>query len=340
VDGYRLRFGDNDGNDEIVLQRVDDGTVTDVISSSSAVPNNLTDFGFLIRVTRTESSQWTLYTSVLPTQNGQGAIANAIPSAANTPVQQGSMTDDEYTDFDNGYFGFMAVHASDSDSRTAAEFDQLYFDTSADASLPVELISFTATAGDGEVEINWTTASEIENMGFIILRSHEESGEYSELDSYKKNPKLWGAGNSSEEHSYHYTDYDVSNNMTYWYKLRDVDFYGIFSEYGPISAKPSDRLIEPERFYLAQNYPNPFNQKTIINYELPARSAGGPITNYVDLSIYDILGEKVAILVSDGQEAGMHQVEWDANGYASGVYYYQLRTESGFVHTKKLVLLK
>jgi hypothetical protein len=297
------------------------------------VPNNLTDIGFLIRVTRTELSEWTLYTSVLPIQNGQGAIATDIPSAVNTPVYQGSYTDPTYTDFDDGYFGFMAIHTSDNDSRTAAEFDQLYFDTSSDASLPVELISFTAIASADEVEINWITASEIETVGFIILRGHEESGDYSELDSYKNNPQLMGAGNSSEEHSYRYIDDDVSNNVTYWYKLRDVDFYGAYSEYGPIPAKPYDRTIEPERFYLDQNYPNPFNPKTIINYELA-------IMNDVELSIYNLLGQKVLTLVDEEQNAGTYHVEWDATSFASGVYYYQLRTNAGFIQTKKLALVK
>jgi photosystem II stability/assembly factor-like uncharacterized protein len=89
----------------------------------------------------------------------------------------------------------------------------------------------------------------------------------------------------------------------------------------------------PNKFSLSQNYPNPFNPKTIINYELQ-------ITNYVELSIYNILGEKVAMLVSERQDAGHHQVEWDASAFASGVYYYQLRTKAGFIQTKKLVLLK
>jgi hypothetical protein len=169
-------------------------------------------------------------------------------------------------------------------------------------------------------------------MGFIILRSHEESGEYSELDSYEKNSQLWGAGNSSEEHSYHYTDYDVSNNVTYWYKLRDVDFYGVFSEYGPISAKPYDRLVDPERFYLAQNYPNPFNQKTIINYELA-------IINEIELSVYNLLGHKVATLISKKQSAGSYQVEWNATDFSSGIYYYKLNVGE-FQQVKKMVLLK
>jgi hypothetical protein len=85
-------------------------------------------------------------------------------------------------------------------------------------------------------------------------------------------------------------------------------------------------------FQLAQNYPNPFNPTTIINYELP-------ITNYVDLSIYNTLGQKVATLVNEKRKAGIHQVTWDASGYASGIYYYKIETGE-FQDVKKMILLK
>jgi flagellar hook assembly protein FlgD len=83
---------------------------------------------------------------------------------------------------------------------------------------------------------------------------------------------------------------------------------------------------------LWQNYPNPFNPKTIINYELP-------ITNYVDLSIYNMLGQKIETLVSKKQNPGRHQVEWNAKNMPSGVYYYILNA-GGFQEVKKMILLK
>ena len=89
---------------------------------------------------------------------------------------------------------------------------------------------------------------EFENIGFNILRGLEENGQYSELDSYKNNLRLIGAGNSSEEHLYRFIDDDVSNNITYWYKLLDVDIRGISSEYGPISIMHSDKKIKPEKY--------------------------------------------------------------------------------------------
>ena len=89
----------------------------------------------------------------------------------------------------------------------------------------------------------------------------------------------------------------------------------------------------PLKFSLSQNYPNPFNPVTNINYQLPQP---GRIT----LSVYNILGQKVATLVSGKQQAGTYSVEWDAAGFSSGLYYYNLETDNGFSQTKKLILLK
>ncbi|MBI3194909.1 MAG: T9SS type A sorting domain-containing protein, partial [Ignavibacteriae bacterium] len=99
------------------------------------VTNGLTDIGFMVRVTRTSGNVWTLYTSTLPTASGSGAVATAQPSAANTPINQGSATNSTYTTFTNGYFGFAAVHSSGADARAGAEFDQLYFDTNSSSPL-------------------------------------------------------------------------------------------------------------------------------------------------------------------------------------------------------------
>lgn len=92
----------------------------------------------------------------------------------------------------------------------------------------------------------------------------------------------------------------------------------------------------PEMITLYQNYPNPFNPTTKINYQLP-------ITNYVELTIYNILGQKLETLVSEKQKAGIHQVEWDGSGFASGVYIYRLKVANNDrmeVRSRKLVLMK
>ncbi|KAA3617504.1 MAG: T9SS C-terminal target domain-containing protein [Calditrichaeota bacterium] len=86
-------------------------------------------------------------------------------------------------------------------------------------------------------------------------------------------------------------------------------------------------------FALKQNFPNPFNPNTTIEYQLNK-------TNNVDLSIYNILGQKVSTLVQKTQQAGSYKVNWNSNGVTSGVYFYTLKTSDGFEETKKLVVIK
>ena len=93
-----------------------------------------------------------------------------------------------------------------------------------------------------------------------------------------------------------------------------------------------DKITVPEKYSLSQNYPNPFNPSTTISFSLPER------TNVV-LSVYNELGEKVAVLFNGNKEAGMHNVEWNASKFGSGVYFYELKTEK-FSSVKKLILMK
>jgi hypothetical protein len=88
----------------------------------------------------------------------------------------------------------------------------------------------------------------------------------------------------------------------------------------------------PEKYYLNQNYPNPFNSRTIMNYQLP-------ITTEVELSIYNLRGQKIVTLVKTQKGAGYHQIEWDATGFSSGVYYYSLKAGE-FQDVKKMILLR
>ncbi len=84
---------------------------------------------------------------------------------------------------------------------------------------------------------------------------------------------------------------------------------------------------------LLPNYPNPFNPSTTISYQI-----SGP--QFVSLSIYNNLGQRVETLVSGTQSAGTHKRQWKATGFASGVYFCRLETEHGFTQIRKLILLK
>ena len=88
----------------------------------------------------------------------------------------------------------------------------------------------------------------------------------------------------------------------------------------------------PDKFSLSQNYPNPFNPTTKINYEIP-------ISNYVQLKIYDALGYEIETLVNEKQNAGSYSVDYNASSLPSGIYFYKLITEK-FSKTKKMILVK
>jgi photosystem II stability/assembly factor-like uncharacterized protein len=88
----------------------------------------------------------------------------------------------------------------------------------------------------------------------------------------------------------------------------------------------------PDRSLLFQNYPNPFNPTTRIEYSLPK-------TSHVSLKVFDMMGREVATLVEGVQEAGFKTVEFDAEGLASGVYFYRLQSGS-FGEAKKLIVIR
>ena len=107
---------------------------------------------------------------------------------------------------------------------------------------------------------------------------------------------------------------------------------GGFLEFEPsITGVEKDRPAIPVSYNLYQNYPNPFNPSSIIRYDLPQRS-------HVIMSIYNTLGQRVATLVNGDQEAGYHEVRFDAHSLASGAYFYRMQAGS-FVQTKKLLVL-
>lgn len=104
-----------------------------------------------------------------------------------------------------------------------------------------------------------------------------------------------------------------------------------FNTMGFIISVEGGTMIIPE-FTLSQNYPNPFNPVTVINYQLPG-------TGNVKLTIYDALGKEVNILVNEMQNAGNYNIEWNALGFPSGVYFCRLEAEN-FISIKKMVLIR
>jgi hypothetical protein len=101
----------------------------------------------------------------------------------------------------------------------------------------------------------------------------------------------------------------------------------------PLSDGVDDSPEEiPTEFALSQNFPNPFNPSTTIRYALPASAN-------VKLTIHDLLGREIAVLVDEEQQAGWKDITWNAAGISSGVYFYKVQAGT-FTETKKMILMK
>jgi hypothetical protein len=112
-------------------------------------------------------------------------------------------------------------------------------------------------------------------------------------------------------------------------------YYNDFQTCIPIGIEPISSEV-PDRFMLFQNYPNPFNPTTKIKFGIPVGTRRGL---FVQIKIYDILGREISTLVNEELKPGTYEVDWSAENYPSGVYFYTI-TSAGYFDSKKMILLK
>lgn len=191
----------------------------------------------------------------------------------------------------------------------------------AGGSIPVELTSFTSLVNDNDVTLNWRTATETNNSAFVVERKSGSSINYTQIAN------IPGRGTTTQPVNYSYTDVDLIAG-TYTYRLKQIDLDGTFEYIGSIEVE----VVPPKVFALEQNYPNPFNPATTIKYSVP-------ITGFVSLSIFNVLGEKVTDLINKELEAGSYELNFNASNLSSGVYFYKLEAGS-FTSIKKMMLIK
>jgi hypothetical protein len=195
--------------------------------------------------------------------------------------------------------------------------------------IPVELTTFAATANEKEISIVWSTATELNNMGFDLERK---------LDAeWQKVAFVEGKGTTTEKSDYSYTDKFAYESFqgTVQYRLKQMDFNGTISYSTVISVEVD---FTPKEYALYQNYPNPFNPSTTIKFALPFDSN-------VRIAIYNLLGEQVDVIFEQVKEVGYHNVSWNASSLASGVYFYTIEAKSidglkNFSSVKKMMLVK
>ncbi len=202
--------------------------------------------------------------------------------------------------------------------------------------LPVELTTFTADNLGGKVELQWNTATEVNNYGFNIeRRSPSPTPSQGEGTSGATLWGEWGAigfvkgsGNSNSPKSYSFVDNNPLSGSAE-YRLKQIDNDGSFTYSNVVSVTSL-----PTQFSLGQNNPNPFNPTTTIRYSIPK-------AEHVTLKVYDEVGREVASLVDENKEAGSYSVQFSAVSHqlSSGIYFYRI-TAGNFSEVKKLMLLK
>lgn len=184
--------------------------------------------------------------------------------------------------------------------------------------LPAGLNGISASASGKNVTVTWTTASEENNKGFDVLRSHDGA-------VWTKIGFVQGIGTSSTATDYSFTDPNLEAGR-YYYRLRQVDFDERFKYSVVVSATVGGKT----GYLLYQNYPNPATGTTTIQYTIPRATR-------VRISLLDMHGREVSVPVSGIRDAGTHAISVGTAGLAKGVYYYQLQTED-YREVKKMVV--
>jgi glucose/arabinose dehydrogenase len=175
---------------------------------------------------------------------------------------------------------------------------------------PANLVA--SATGPNNVIVNWDD-NEFQEEGYKIERKTGVQGSYTVIDSLGANTET-------------YTDQSVEENTLYYYRVFAF-LEQIVSEYSnedsaqtPNITGVEDQQI-PTEYKLEQNYPNPFNPSTRINFSIPE-------TSIVNIKIYNLLGKLIGTISEDIMEAGNYERTWNAQNYASGIYYLKMAAES------------
>jgi hypothetical protein len=194
-----------------------------------------------------------------------------------------------------------------------------------DASLPVELTSFTANTIENEVILNWQTATEVNNYGFEVERTIKN--EKLEIINWETIGFVAGAGNSNSPKEYSFTD-KPKDGTEFKYRLKQIDSDGQY-EYSPEVEVSLNAVSD---YSLKQNFPNPFNPTTKIEYSIPT-------DNNVEIKVFNVLGVEVATLLNELRQAGTHSIEFNSDALPSGIYFYKINS-GRYSEVKKMILLR
>jgi hypothetical protein len=202
--------------------------------------------------------------------------------------------------------------------------------------MPVELISFSADLSGSTVNLNWTTATEVNNYGFEVQRLLDDN-------NWEVLGFVEGHGNSNSYKNYEFID-DLSSLAGYSqtdsieYRLKQIDIDGLFEYYRSTAIVPVrnitavDYEVLPFKYELSQNYPNPFNPSTTISFYVAENT-------HVTLKVYDILGNLVETLIDDVKAPGNFETCFTADHLSSGTYLLIMQA-GDYKGLRKMMLIK
>tara|TARA_Y100001936_G_C15872339_1_gene558357 strand:- start:39 stop:818 length:780 start_codon:yes stop_codon:yes gene_type:complete len=180
---------------------------------------------------------------------------------------------------------------------------------------------------DVDSEVSYTTTVTFEYFGNVFTRTYESNDSLVSIPGYEWSELM--------------TNFNIQRvTMEYYVTASDTQ-YMVESESGEFVFENTvlsiDRGLTPLSYKLHQNYPNPFNPVTTLRYDLPESSD-------ITITIYDVMGSKVKLLLNKLEDPGYHSVIWDATNtmnqpVSAGVYLYSIET-GNFRQTKKMILLK
>jgi hypothetical protein len=233
-------------------------------------------------------------------------------------------------------FHFVHVYTSPDDFPSPYSVHLVNLDN---PTLPVTLSSFTALYSNNGVGISWTTQSENNLNGYNLIRSENSDLE----DGININGTLILASNTSTLKTYTFRDEELDDVGEYYYWLEVVEIDGGIDYHGPVQVEITEDNPQGEtpdvnlNTRIVSSYPNPFSNSTDVTIEMEKSLP-------VELSVYNIRGEKVNVILSGQLDAGNHVFNWngkDIHGrnVANGVYFFRLNTNEGsYIH--KLTYIK
>jgi hypothetical protein len=178
---------------------------------------------------------------------------------------------------------------------------------------------------DGEFTFAWNGLETVPSEWELILHDYELA---TSLDMRTANSYVFTAGAQAKRVSNPLSILSGPAAITMKAKAHDNRF-GITVRPASVNTEVGE---SPVAFGLEQNYPNPFNPSTTISYSIQKAGA-------VNISVYNLMGQKVATLVDETKSAGQHNVRWNAANVSSGMYYYRLEA-NGQAITRKMTLIK